>query len=273
MAIARHLNPKRYYKSVLRGYYRRRYAKAAMIDAEIKKFAQWDFNLEAAQARLNQLLETQSQPPYDPESMSIHWVLFSCLSLKERPRRILDLGTFSGEFTVILSRLFPDSSITTVDLPKNDPIVRSTYSRSNEERYHQHLHERAKNLDRPNISVIERNSFFLLEVVEGPFDMIWVDAGHRFPEVAWDICNAYHLCRPGGFILCDDVIPHPKGYGATGLVNSDSHEVLAYLDERLDCQSTYFLKRWGAAYSANPRIRKYVSLTRKKSGPAVTEVG
>ena len=35
--------------------------------------------------------------------------------------------------------------------------------------------------------------------------MIWVDAWHKFPNVAWDAYLAFHACEPGGYILFDDI--------------------------------------------------------------------
>ena len=50
--------------------------------------------------------------------------------LRNKPKRILEIGTYDGKTAAILSYLFPDSEITTIDLKDNDPIFKSTYNRS-----------------------------------------------------------------------------------------------------------------------------------------------
>ena len=88
-----------------------------------------------------------------------------------------------------------------------------------------------------------------------------MDGGHLYPEISWDICNAYHLCNNNGWILYDDIIPNQK-YDL-GMANSDSYNVLEYIKQRIENKITYFLKRDGAEFSANPLKRKYVALMHK----------
>ena len=92
---------------------------------------------------------------------------------------------------------------------------------------------------------------------------IWIDGGHLYPEIAWDICNAYHLCNLGGWIMCDDVILNRKGL-RDQYASTDSSFVLDYVSQRTGEKVIHFLKREGAQWSANPRKRKYVSLMRRE---------
>lgn len=195
---------------------------------------------------------------------SVHWLLFSCLSeLSPMPiRRILEIGTYDGETTSLLSKLFPLAEITTVDLPDADPMFRGLYLRGDAQVAADFNARRCANLKAGNIEYKAVNSFFLHGQVQGAFDLIWVDGGHLYPEVAWDICNAYSLCAMGGYIMVDDVIAHPRGF-RDAYVSPDSHAVLQYVAARTSDAPTYFLKRAGCRWSAVPRRRKYVALLKK----------
>lgn len=260
LQISKYLNPVNYKRSLVWHYHKRAYDKNDVVAREMEKFAKHGLDFDKGEAALNDVLAKLGRPAFDSDFHSIHWLLFGCMSLNGAAKRILELGTFDGNFTAILAELFPDAAITTVDLPESDPILRATYKRTSPERYARYLAQRQENLARPNVEALEINTFFLLDRVKGPFDIVWADAGHLYPEIAWDMCNAYHLARPGGAILCDDVIPHPKGFTKTGLGNPDSHQVLRYIGERVESETTYFLKRWGAEYAAKPRERKFVAL-------------
>ena len=163
------------------------------------------------------------------------------------------------EFTAILARLFPDGEIITLDLPESDPILRRTHRRDDDEAYRRYVVKRDANVAAPNIRCRLINSAFLLDHVQGPFDFVWVDAGHLYPEVAWDLANAHHLCRIGGHVLCDDVIPDAEGQ-RTDYVSPDSFRVLSYLAERTSQPVTLFLKRCAFKHAGIPRQRKYVAL-------------
>src|SRR5262249_8684448 len=61
---------------------------------------------------------------------SEHSYLLAALSAGEkRIDRILEIGTFDGRNAAILSRIFPDASITTVDLMDDDPVFTASYGR------------------------------------------------------------------------------------------------------------------------------------------------
>ena len=194
---------------------------------------------------------------------SIHWLLFSGLSISNNPKRILEIGTFDGHFTFILSKLFPKSNIITLDLPESDPLIRETYNRTSDEDYINYVSDRKDNTKASNIRFIDRNSLFLLDSISGKFDIIWIDGGHHFPEIAWDISNSYHLLNEGGIMLCDDIIisntDMKKGY-----VSSDSYKTLKYLEQRTKSKMFYFLKRFDGKRYATTINRKYVSYFKKE---------
>lgn len=62
-------------------------------------------------------------------------------------------------------------------------------------------------------------------------DLIWLDAGHQFPEVAWDHFYCLSTLTPSGWLLSDDIEPD-KPCGQT----------LRYFEER-GFDVRYLLKR------------------------------
>jgi len=66
----------------------------------------------------------------------------------------------------LLSKLFPNAKITTVDLPDDDPIFANSYQREDEKYRKDFLIEQAENTSSENINLIKKNSFFLNEVVD-----------------------------------------------------------------------------------------------------------
>lgn len=213
-----------------------------MFDAdEALRWNEAKFDFAAARAQLDGALTDLGRRAFDPARDSIHWLLAASIVQRFAPMRILELGTFTGEFTALLSRLYPQAEVVTVDLPDSDPLLQRTYGRKKSTKYEMEIAKRKVNLDHPNIKPVRCNSFFLLDSVEGPFDVVWVDAGHRFPDVAWDLCNAFHLVRRGGIILVDDVTIDPSFRSAT--LGPDCDIVLRYVAERVPITIRYFLKR------------------------------
>lgn len=209
---------------------------------------------------LDAVLRDIRTTPFNFAKDSVHWLLFACLGKSTGSvARILEIGTFHGQFTAILARLFPAAEIVTVDLPESDPILRSTYGRQLDSEYQRFVATRSRNLTASNIHFRQFNSAFLLDNVRGPFDLIWVDGGHLYPEVAWDIATTHHLCREGGYLLCDDVIPMLNGQ-RTANVSPDSFQVLRYVTDRTGATLHLFLKRCGFKHAVVPRTRKYVAM-------------
>ena len=263
MGLGYHLRRLEYY------FWAHTYDQSRRQVEEISKFAQSGLNYERGLAKLDQLLQEIGRPlNFDDQSMSsIHWILFSCLS-DHSPmpiKRILEIGTFDGETTSILSKLFPESQIVTVELPDEDPIFHSSYGRDDTQTLNEFKARLKANLRADNITPLRMNSFFLPGKIEGKFDLIWIDAGHLYPEVAWDICNAYHLCSHNGFIMADDVIAQHWGPRNPHYGSPDSHQVLKYVVARTHETLTYFLKRNSAEWSAVPRRRKFVALLKRSS--------
>lgn len=269
--MVKYLNPINYYKkfiSIINKIKFNRYLKSYDLRSikinEENKFSLYGFNSDEAMIILNGAIQKagfSENIQYEKGMTSIHWLLFACISkTHNNVNNILEIGTYNGITTRLLSYLFKNSNITTVDLPISDPILKTSYSRENEDLFNKYKKEQLYNVQSENINFIEANSFFLPEKLnESKFDLIWVDGGHHYPEIAWDICNAYHMCNDGGIIMVDDIIMDKKGY-RDSQVSPDGYFVLEYMKMRMDINITYFLKRLDPKWSANPNKRKFVAL-------------
>jgi len=212
---------------------------------------------------LNKVLQKLMVRDFDEDNDSAHWMIIAALSRRKNIKRILEIGTYNGEFTAILSELFPKSEIITVDLPENDPILRNSYDRASDEKYDNFLQTQNENIQHSkNIEFVLSNSFFLKEKVQGKFDLIWVDGGHNYPEISWDLCNSYDLLNKGGILMCDDIIKMELDY-SRGLVSTDSFRVMNYMNQRVDSNVIYFLKRFDGKRYARKKNRKYIAYLEK----------
>jgi predicted O-methyltransferase YrrM len=263
--LSRFFAPSAYLGKCRQFWHRARYDVQSLRREERAKFKEAGLDRDLAEGILREHLRAMGRSGYDDASGmgSVHWLLFACVAQGPAPRRILEIGTYDGGTTALLARLFPTSEIVTVDLPASDPILRKTYARESGENFERLERELAVNTSAKNITALRVNSFFLPAVVTGPFDVIWVDGGHLYPEIAWDLCNAYHLAAVGGTVMCDDVIIRPDGL-RNAYVSPDSHAALRYITERTGDPLWFFLKRESPEWSADPRQRKYVALMRKR---------
>ncbi len=143
--------------------------------------------------------------------------MFTALSKKKlKIQKILEIGTWDGEFTRLLSNLFPESEIFTIDLPHADERFINSYNRKDQ--LNNFIEKRSENLSKKNIKFIEIDSENLLEKFEkNSFDIIWVDGDHHDPTVTRDIFNSYEILKKGGLMIVDDLLLASK------LKNSKKH--------------------------------------------------
>lgn len=263
MTIAKYLDPRRYARRLRRLRALRAYDLPRIEAEENAKFRALGLDRQAARPHLDAALRQIGSAPYDDltGTDSIHWLIFAALSLSPRAatiRDILEIGTFRGKTALLLKTLFPEARVTTVDLPTSDPIMQQTYRRDTPEQLAEYRATRDGRVNRDGITFVEANSFFLPTRAPGPFDLIWMDGGHLFPEVAWDFCNSWHACRSGGLLMCDDIIPDPRGSDA--YASDESHKVISYVAARTGITPVYLLKRRNPAWSADPVTRKFVAV-------------
>lgn len=128
--------------------------------------------------------------------------VLSMLSRMIRPKRILELGTFTGYSALCLAEgLTDDGKLITIE--KNDELeetIRRNFSRSPYgERIELRIGDCKEILDRFAPS---RKSASLQE--EGLFDLVFIDADKR--EYCAYLDMVYTLVKPGGWILADNVL-------------------------------------------------------------------
>ena len=174
-----------------------------LIEAEQERlFASLKLNRSLGLSKLNQLCKETFGREYSEYNgmWSEHLVFFSSMSVSDFPvRRILEIGTFKGETTSMLSSLFPNAEIISVDLSHQEIKNNGTYSYALDEIRNQSQRNAIK-----NVRFLESNSVNLLSL-DDAFDLIWVDGYHLAPTVVIDIANSVRLLRSGGIALCDDV--------------------------------------------------------------------
>lgn len=219
----------------------------------------WD--LDGAVGAVNAFNLATGRPAFDTRRDSVHSLMIAAVLRASGVRRVLELGTFTGETTALMASLAPDAEIVTVDLPDGQPAYEQYVSLANPDR-EVFLRTRSANLSAPNIRFVRSDSFLLSPRDLGMFDLVWVDAWHLFPNVAWDIHLAYHACLPGGFILCDDI--ESTGRAGNPLSGPDGHVVAKYL-EGLGLAPRLFVKRIAAPYLLDDRRHcKYVMAVRPR---------
>jgi predicted O-methyltransferase YrrM len=191
---------------------------------------------------------------------SEHLVFFASLAGSGRaPRKILEIGTFRGETTLFLSRLFPESEIVSVDLPMELARQMSLYDYGKDDTT---VKVRTKNLHKTkNVTLLEASSVTLLLAHE-EFDLIWLDGAHGYPVVALDIANSFRMISSDGLVICDDVYKRLRRNDA--IYDSDAtFATLSELESTGLIQCTYLMKRIGARFQVYPRLTKEIAVFRK----------
>jgi len=156
--------------------------------------------------KLDSVLQELFGKKYDERDgmFSEHLILLASISVSDISiNKILEIGTYDGRTALILGKLFPKSSILTIDLPASKYEFESTYNRGKTANVF--VMNRNKRLDdAPNANFKEMNSLELCNFEES-FDLIWIDGAHGYPVVAMDIINSFRLASDGGYVLIDDI--------------------------------------------------------------------
>jgi len=143
--------------------------------------------------KLDSVLQELFGKKYDERNgmFSEHLILLASFSVSNISiNKILEIGTYDGRTALILSKLFPKSSILTIDLPAS----KYEFVMNRNKRLH----------DAFNTDFKEMNSLGLCNF-EDSFDLIWIDGAHGYPVVAMDIINSFRLASDGGHVLIDDI--------------------------------------------------------------------
>lgn len=167
---------------------------------DIEKFcSEMRVSLESSEAKIKEMGEI-GHKYFSEGYLPMLYFTIAFLSL-ESVENILEIGTGYGEMAVFLSELIPSATIYTIDAPPGDRDYEKWAWRKEEKYMDMHI----ENMKKDRIVFIEKNSFFLPSM-ELPklFELIWIDGGHHYPAIAWDIMFAYNRLKEGGFIFMHD---------------------------------------------------------------------
>ena len=108
---------------------------------------------------------------------------------------ILELGCFNGASSVVLGRIakYNDGLLTCVD-----DVFRSGFF---------HSIQRA-GVTHHVMTMKGKTKEILPDLEENIYDVVFIDAGHTYEEVSFDLEQAQRLLRPGGLLIGDDLNSH-----------------------------------------------------------------
>lgn len=164
-----------------------------------------------------------------------------------KPKKILEIGTFTGFTANFLSKLFPKSYIDTFDLPSNDPLYNKLDSKKNIDPRRKKVFFKKDNILKlklnNKITAHKVNSCHLYKFIKKKYDLIWLDGSHSFPEVAWDIFYGLAVLNKFGFLLIDDVYVDKYYKKINFLDQIDAYKVIKYFNLRNKIKFKFFIKR------------------------------
>ena len=226
-----------------------------------KIFSQLNFDRSLGLSKLSELKKEYNilNRPMSSE----HEVIFASLSLisNKNYEKILEIGTYDGINSFLLSLLFKNSKIKTIDLKSSEENFKNFYSRKN------NLAEFIKRRDEiinknKNIFFEEMNSINLINSNE-KFDLIWIDGAHGYPVVCIDIINSLKLINDGGVIICDDIIIN-KNLNQDQMYNSiASFETLSEFQKEKIIEFKLIYKRLDSDNNCDPKKRKFIAVINK----------
>jgi len=203
---------------------------------------------------------------------SYQYILFASLSKKYNIKKILEIGTYDGENSYVLSKIFNKAKIDTIDLPEKDITEGSFGNTIDAIGLKKHISNRNKNLLANNINFIESNSFFLPSLdnkkFKDDYDLVFVDGNHLFPEVSWDTFFGYHHLKKNGssFLIMDDLLDLGK-YEIYNSGRFEDNEKVSIVDVYKMCEKLKIItgKDYVKILKTHPdKDKKYLYLYPKK---------
>jgi caffeoyl-CoA O-methyltransferase len=134
-----------------------------------------------------------------PQMLSgpIQGQLLKLISQMIRPVRVLEIGTFTGYSAICLAYgLADDGVLHTIEVnPELETIIRKYVGLAGfEHKIKLHMGDAAE----------------IIPTLEGPFDLVWIDAGKMHYAMYYDLI--IDKVSPGGYILADNVLWDGKVY-------------------------------------------------------------
>jgi len=228
-------------------------------------FEELGLNYLQARDELNSLCQIHFRTNYNSANgmWSDHLLYFTALSASGfKPRKILEIGTFKGETTKILSELFPESSIRTLDISKKEMLNKGIYLYALNSNMDLFEHRKRNIGNVSNIDFNELNSLFLT-LETGEYDLIWLDGAHGYPIASIDFANCIRMLSRQGKLVCDDVYlniwKEDPNYFSKAIIDSlRAFSQAEIIDYRM------ILKRTDLQNNIWKNQTKYVAIAQKK---------
>ena len=247
-------------KEIRKNYDKRLYSQTSL-------YSKNNLNRQEGLALLNKILLQEKLDLYSENigMFSEHLIMFAAIACNKKNKidSILEIGTFNGITSILLSKIFPNAEIITIDLNDNDPIFKKIYDRENDLKRKRFIEDRNLRLSKiKNIKFIQINSLEITinSLQKDNFDLIWIDGAHGYPYVCSDITNAIRLSHAQTILMCDDIWKNLK--------NSDSMYSSIAAFETLEefykagiIETDYFYKRLAKKYLSS---EKFISLSKLK---------
>ena len=192
---------------------------------------------------------------------SEHLVIFAAIAKSHyKIENILEIGTHNGKTSCILSKLFPEAKITTIDLDDNDPIFKTTYKR--DKIFKLFIKNRNDLISKhKNINFIQCNSLKLSlsnSKIKAQ-DLIWVDGAHGYPIVTSDITNSIKFMHKKSILMCDDIWEKTKRNDHMYVSNAGFETLVSFEDAKI-IKSYFFRKRIGKKFNGNYKFISFSKL-------------
>ena len=235
-------------------------SQSALNTEQTQRFKDLGLDWQGARAEVEKLLGKNSDIS---SHRSEHYELLMAISKQHQPKRILEIGTAEGDFTVFLATVFPDAQIETIDLPASDPrFWNATTELSNSKKAKvssSDVQQRdAKLREFSSISFRETNSLALTFQESDKYDLIWVDGDHTYPVVSIDIANALRLLNVGGMLGFDDIYETPQtNYQWVG---QESYETLVQFKNAGLIDFKLILKKLFREKNYNKKSQKFIAI-------------
>ena len=231
------------------------------VEDQNNKFKLLGFNRKQALEKLS--IIKKKYDFLDRKMSTEHETLLSALSYKmDIPKiEILEIGTYDGANSFLLSLLFQNSNITTIDLPDDNEEFIKTYERQKDlDKFIKKRDEILSNVK--NIKFVKTNSINLIKSKK-KFDIIWIDGAHGYPTICIDIINSFNMLNEKGIALCDDVfltkpINEDQVYRSIG-----AFQTLKTLEDEKLISLNLFYKRLDVLNNCDPLKRKFIALFTK----------
>lgn len=191
---------------------------------------------------------------------SEHLILFGAIARRHQEfNSIIEIGTYDGRSAIVLGKLFPKATVNTLDLPDLEPLTQ-----------HSGIIPRSADLlnardlrlaSAHNVHFFATNSLILSESSNfKQCDLVWVDGDHTYPVAAVDVANAVRLLKPGGYLVCDDVVTRTSLFQGPYLSSAGIDTVSAMNRCGLLSSPTFLRKRLGKWHQSP---RRFVAVCRR----------